>query len=164
MARTAVMPAIRLMVPVIPMAVSNKHAAIITGMSTLSVFVDEEHGVIAAVAPRISAMLAMFDPTMLPMLNPGLLAKAACRLTKSSGMDVPNPKIVMPITIGLSFARCAMLVAPSMSQSPPLTSITNPARINIMFRIIILVCKKCYNVGNMWCMVGSRWFQGLKNR
>ena len=77
-------------------------------------------GCITAVRPRMSAMLQMLEPATLPMAMLEDPIHAAWALTQSSGMDVPNPITVSPITIGLSLARCAIATEPSIRKSPPL--------------------------------------------
>ena len=65
------------------------------------------------VTPRINAMFEILDPTTLPMAMPELPIQADCAETNSSGIEVPKPTTVRPMTISLSFARLAMATEPS---------------------------------------------------
>ena len=83
-------------------------------------------GRITAVRPRMPTMLTMLLPTTLPRAIPGEPRNAACRLATSSGVDVPNPTSVKPITSGDSPRRRAMATAPFTSASPPPSSRSRP--------------------------------------
>ena len=49
---------------------------------------------------RTNAILKIFDPTAFPIPIPALPSKEETPVTKSSGAEVPNPKITKPITSG----------------------------------------------------------------
>ena len=72
-------------------------------------------------------MLAMFEPTTLPSAMPGAPAKAALREVTSSGIEVPKPTIVSPISRGDSPIRAASATAPRTSRSPPAKRRASPA-------------------------------------
>ena len=80
--------------------VNNNVETIITGQSILIELRDTTRGYIMAVTPSIKAILAIFDPTTLPIAISGFPLKAACILTRSSGAEVPKATIVIPITSG----------------------------------------------------------------
>jgi hypothetical protein len=89
-------------------------------------------GRIKIVRPRTKAMLAMLEPITFPMAIPVLPFKAAFKLTKSSGAEVPKETTVIPIRNGetLSFAaRAAELLT---RKSPPTSRKTIPIRRNII--------------------------------
>ena len=71
-------------------------------------------------------MLAMLEPTTLPTAIPGLPIRAAWMLVTSSGVEVPKPTSVSPITSGETPNRRAVPTAPRTSTSPPTSSSTNP--------------------------------------
>ena len=58
-------------------------------------------------------MFEILDPTTLPMAMPELPIRADWAETNSSGMEVPKPTTVRPMTISLSLARLAMATEPS---------------------------------------------------
>ena len=72
----------------------------------------------------------MFDPTMLPTAMPGEPASEACTLVTSSGVEVPKPTSVSPISSGETPIRSAICTAPRTSPSPPRASRTSPPMIN----------------------------------
>jgi hypothetical protein len=57
-------------------------------------------GAIKAVTPNIKPMLAIFDPSALPIAISGVSSKTAMMDTRISGADVPNPITAMPIMRG----------------------------------------------------------------
>jgi hypothetical protein len=57
-------------------------------------------GFITAVTPRISAIFVIFEPYAFPRAIPGDWLIAACTDTISSGEEVPNPTISIPISNG----------------------------------------------------------------
>ena len=75
----------------------------------------------------------MFDPATLPMASPDEPTQAAWVDTNSSGIDVPKPTTVSPITILLNLARWAMATAPSIKKSPPFMRRTKPINIKRIF-------------------------------
>src|SRR3989344_1082861 len=80
-----------------------------------------------AESPRISRILAMLLPKILPMaisVLPWMLAKI---LTINSGADVPNATMVSPITKAEMPNFLAIDEAPSTKKSAPLTRKANPA-------------------------------------
>ena len=62
----------------------------IKGTSIYSVFFLTGIVQMIDVTPSIKAILAMFEPTTLPMAIPELPTIAACVLTNNSGMEVPK--------------------------------------------------------------------------
>ena len=70
-------------------------------------------GAISAVTPRIIIVLKRFDPTMLPTAMSALPCNDDRKLTTISGVEVPIPTIVSPITNSLKPNRFAMLDEPS---------------------------------------------------
>lgn len=64
-------------------------------------------------------MLMMLLPTALPTALPGAPASAACALVTSSGIEVPKPINVKPITSGDIPNYCASATAPRTSNSTP---------------------------------------------
>ena len=54
-------------------------------------------GITSAVAPRINPILAMLDPSALPIARLGVLSNTENRDIKISGAEVPKPMIVIPI-------------------------------------------------------------------
>ena len=109
------------------------------GRSILIILRCEGKGQISAVTPRMRATLAMFEPATLPMASPEDPIHAACVDTSNSGIDVPKPTTVMPMTIALSFARCAIATAPSIKKSPPFIRRTKPRMMYKMLSHIIFV-------------------------
>ena len=124
------------MVCVIPIQIKNSVTKRLRGMSTnLFVFVII-NGQMRAVTPSISMTLKMLDPMMLPMAMSALPWNAPVQLTTSSGIDVPMPTIVSPMTNSLTPAFFAMLDEPSTSQlAPRRMSISPPIRIRICSNI-----------------------------
>ena len=76
-------------------------------------------GRIAAAAPRISAMLQMFDPTTFPRLTFPHPRHAESMLTTSSGALVANATSVSPITSGGTPIARATRTPPRTSHSAP---------------------------------------------
>ena len=68
----------------------------------------------------------MFDPTMLPTAMPDAPASEACTLVTSSGVEVPKPTSVRPMSRGETPSRSAMRTAPRTKSSPPSSSSTRP--------------------------------------
>lgn len=68
----------------------------------------------------------MFDPTILPMAMAGTSAKAACTDTSSSGVDVPKPTTVRPISRDDMPSRFAIPTLPRTKASPPKKRPINP--------------------------------------
>ena len=74
------------------------------GNSLVRMDLDERTGLVTAVKPKMSAILAMLEPTTLPIaisaVAPGATVSDATKLTASSGNDVPKATSVKPITSG----------------------------------------------------------------
>jgi hypothetical protein len=80
-----------------------------------------------AVKPSTSAMFEMFDPTTFPIEISGLPERAASKLTKSSGADVPKDTTVTPTT-KVEILKCdARATPPFTSKSPLYNRIINPS-------------------------------------
>ena len=71
-------------------------------------------------------MLAMFEPTMLPIASPPLSLSAAPSEPPSSGALVPNATTVSPTTNELTPADLASFDAPRTSSSDPKMSVISP--------------------------------------
>ena len=76
-------------------------------------------GAINPVAPSIKPMLAMFEPSTLPIAKSLLPANAAYALTSNSGMDVPIATKVSAIIKIETPNDIARLEAPRTSHLPP---------------------------------------------
>ena len=76
-------------------------------------------GAMIAVTPRISKVLNMLEPTMFPIAISALPWNDDMKLTTISGVDVPIPTIVSPMTNSLIPNFFAMLEEPSTSQLAP---------------------------------------------
>ena len=112
----------------------------LSGISVLTLSRVIEIGLISAVKPSMKSVLNMLEPTMLPIAMSALPFKAPVRLTTSSGVDVPMPTIVKPITNSLNPAFLAIVDEPSTSQSAPSTTSASPAsRIRISVTIIFYI-------------------------
>jgi hypothetical protein len=68
----------------------------------------------------------MFEPTTLPKAMPGEPAKAAFKLVINSGVEVPKPTKVRPISISDTCSRRARPTAPRTRISPPIVSKPRP--------------------------------------
>ena len=97
-------------------------------------------GMINAVAPKISAILAMFDPIALPMAMPGLPCSAAIVDTRISGAEVPNPTTVSPISRGGTPRLRASAAAPMTKRSAPHTRRPRPNTMAVTAGSIGLGC------------------------
>ena len=97
------------------------------GMSFLRLLLVMVRGAIKAVIPRIIMVLKMLEPTMFPMAMSALPWNDERKLTTISGVEVPMPTIVSPITNSLSPNFLAMLEEPSTSQLAPSSISDNPA-------------------------------------
>jgi hypothetical protein len=53
-----------------------------------------------AASPPMRRIFAIFEPTILPYAIPGALVRIACIEVTSSGVEVPKPTSVRPITSG----------------------------------------------------------------
>ena len=83
-------------------------------------------GAISAAIPRIRRIFAILEPTMFPIAIPGEPSIEASMLVTSSGIEVPKPTSVMPISSGDMPSRSAVAAAPRTSISPPAISSTRP--------------------------------------
>ena len=86
---------------------------IFNGMSFFRLLLVIVSGAMMAVTPRISIVLKIFEPTMFPIAMSALPCKEERKLTTISGVDVPIPTIVRPITNSLIPNFFAMLDEPS---------------------------------------------------
>ncbi len=68
----------------------------------------------------------MLEPTTFPMAIPAAPARAACTETRSSGVEVPKPTTVSPMTRGGTRNLSASALAPCTSQLPPKKSPARP--------------------------------------
>lgn len=89
-----------------------------------------------ALIPRMTKILAIFDPTTFPNARSVFPESALVTDTRSSGEDVPNATIVRPITIGDIFSLSDTEDAPETRKSAPLISINNPTTKRIIAMII----------------------------
>ncbi|GHE06049.1 hypothetical protein GCM10008024_39160 [Allgaiera indica] len=62
----------------------------------------------AAETPAMRRMFAMFEPTMFPKAMPGDPVSPACTDVTNSGIEVPKPTRVRPITSGEMPIRSAV--------------------------------------------------------
>jgi hypothetical protein len=83
-------------------------------------------GKMTAARPSMSRMLAMLLPTTLPIAIPGAPIWAALRLATSSGVEVPKPTRVKPMSSGETPSRLAAATLPFTRASPPPSSSTRP--------------------------------------
>lgn len=72
-----------------------------------------------AVKPSTRAIFAIFEPTTFPMEISGLPFRAAFRLTKSSGADVPKETTVTPTT-NVEILKCDAKATPPFTRRSPL--------------------------------------------
>ena len=101
------------MVRLSPSRIRSAVTIILRGMSFLRLFLVIVRGAIKAVTPRISSVLNMLDPTILPMAISAFPCMADSMLTTISGAEVPMPTMVTPMMNSLSPNFFAMLDAPS---------------------------------------------------
>ena len=80
-------------------------------------------------SPRMSRMLAMFDPTTLPSAMSGRPLTTETTDEASSGSDVPPATSVMAITDSLTPSLRAMATALWRKISPPKTNAASPPTI-----------------------------------
>src|SRR5690606_25472963 len=103
---------------------------IMLGQSLFKVATATGTGKIIAVSPKTRVILAMLDPTTLPIAISGKPSIAAFKLTINSGADVPNDTMVIPITNGDNLNLEAIPTAPLTNNSPPTIKTANPPRSN----------------------------------
>jgi hypothetical protein len=89
------------------------------GASTRRILASTFAGRSRAARPRISAMLAMLEPTTLPTATSLAPESAASTDTTSSGALVPNATTVSPMASDETPRRMANADAPRISHSPP---------------------------------------------
>lgn len=85
---------------------------------------------------HIRRIFEIFDPMIFETKSADSPLAEAIRFTKSSGADVPNARIVNPITIGGIPNLFAICPLPSTSISPHRTKDTSPKMINILAKNI----------------------------
>ncbi len=79
-----------------------------------------------AVVPKISPILAIFEPSAFPNAMPGLPSKAAITETSISGALVPKPTITIPMS-KVGIPKClAVATAPRMNLSALQTKRVSP--------------------------------------
>ena len=83
-------------------------------------------GEIRAAAPMMSRILAVFEPTTFPIAIAGAPSTLAFRETSSSGMEVPKPTTVKPISNGGIRRRLASDTEPLTRYSAPAVSSARP--------------------------------------
>src|SRR3989344_1881722 len=89
--------------------------------------------------PRISRILAMLLPRILPMAIWLLPWKLANRLTNNSGVEVPNATMVRPMAKSEILNLLAMEDAPSTSQSAPLIRAIKPIMRSKYVSILLII-------------------------
>ena len=89
-------------------------------------------GLTNAAVPRTRPILAILLPKALPTARSLEPLKDALTETSSSGADVPNPKIVSPISIGDRPKLRAVALAPVTKRSAPHTNRRVPATMAII--------------------------------
>jgi hypothetical protein len=110
-------------------------AAAMTGISRRMSVASMVSGRIIPASPRIRPMLAIFEPTTLPIATSVTPPSAALTETTSSGIDVPRATTVMAmISVGSPKAD-ARRVAERISHSPPISSPISPIAIEMRSRI-----------------------------
>ncbi len=105
---------------------TSRAASRLSGISFQTVPFVTASGKITPATPRISRMLAMLLPRMLPMVMPASPRMLAVTLTASSGREVPNATTVRPMARSETCRRRASAEAPLTNRSAPLITITNP--------------------------------------
>ena len=81
---------------------------------------------ITLVRPRMTRIFSTQEPITLPSAMDVLPFKAATRLVANSGIEVPKPRIVMPITASDTPRSVASSVAWSTNRLLPRTSSIRP--------------------------------------
>ncbi len=120
-------------------------------------------GFVKAAAPRTTVVFAIFDPIMFPMAISTLPLTAAEILTTSSGNEVPNAIMIIPMIhseipklFAISEALSTVKCAPMMTKIRPPRSIgmvliqEKVPRLKIfqiLIRYIFGILKKKYKVG-----------------
>jgi len=83
-------------------------------------------GAIKAATPRMRRTLTMLLPTTFPTAMAEDPDSAACKLVTNSGVEVPKPTSVSPMTIGEMPNDLAAETAPRTSSSPPMIKPRRP--------------------------------------
>ncbi len=81
------------------MAANIDTATTLKGKSPYRVLRSISIGVVSEAKPTMRRALKMLLPTTLPMAMSALPSRALTKLTKNSGIEVPKPTIVSPMTI-----------------------------------------------------------------
>ncbi len=102
-------------------------ASSMIGNSRRRVFDCTVKGATRAVIPRIKPMLAILDPSALPIDRPGFPDQAAMPETSNSGADVPKPTTVKPMIIGETPRLRDIAAAPMTKRSAPQMRTIRPA-------------------------------------
>ena len=111
-----------------PIATVAPEASTIAGISRLTTLAWTARGAMSAAMPRMSPMLAMFEPITFPKLRPVFSLRAAMMFSASSGALVPKATIVSPTISRGTPSRRASAPAPRTSVSPPAMSSATPTR------------------------------------
>jgi hypothetical protein len=93
------------------------------------------NGAIMAVIPNTIPILAILEPITFPIAISGLLSRAACILTKSSGAEVAKETTVKPITILEILNLNESATEDLTKNSPPTTKNKNPKKIKSMLML-----------------------------
>jgi hypothetical protein len=101
-------------------------------------------GLISAATPKTIPILAIFEPTALPMARPGLLSKAAKVDTIISGIEVPKPRTTTPIIRGEIARWFDTLAAPSTKMSELQTRRAKPINKTMLGRSNVVVIIAVY--------------------
>ena len=134
--RTA--PSQRPMAVSMPSTISSAEAATENGISFFTVDGLMTIGATTAAHPTMSMAFMMFEPTTFPTAISGVPFRADIRLTKNSGIEVPQATMVRPITISGTPNRRAMALAPSVRRSAPTSTNVTPIIINNILRNTLL--------------------------
>ena len=121
------MPSIRLITAPCTSAKATRLTNVATNASRTAVRAQPMTGAITAAKPKMSRILAMFDPTTLPKAISDAPSRAALTDTSNSGVEVPKPTITNPINSLETPIRSAIATAPRTRASPPTNKRTRPA-------------------------------------
>ena len=121
------MPSTRDSTPSSPSTITASVPTISTSSSGFSARQRTSSGAASAAAPSVRPKLTTLLPTALPSASACWPRAIACRLTASSGSEVPNATSTRPATNGDAPKRCARPEAPLTIESPPSASSTRPS-------------------------------------